>query len=725
MDLSKLWIVDIETMKSAFTFAIVRGDGKHESVFECSFRINQFDRFIKCMKYLIDNGHSMVGFNNINFDYPIIHQLYKSRRKYSEISGEQIAQEVYNLAQVQIDSFKDGAFGNTIKGEEQYVPQIDLYRIWHFNNKAKATGLKMLQFNMRLENIEDLPYGVTDELTSEQIDELKAYNIHDIRSTREFLLKSESQIKFREDMSEKFKKDFMNADDTKIGAEFFQLKLEESGIKLREMRDGKMLMKQTKRPVINIKDCLFKYYDFKSPEFTSILNWFAAQKITETKGVFSDIEEHNLGEVAKYAVMEIKRKKFKSKPSDYEMKQFQKEHPNGWIEEEELKATEYIFDEYGNHIMEYPLDEDGSPDFSKKMKKKRAPKKSYWGCYRVAETLNVMYKGFRYDFGTGGIHGSLENKVVRETKKYAIIDADVSSMYPNLSISNNVYPEHLTEKFCEVYQNLYESRKSYAKGTTENAMLKLALNGTYGKSNDKYSVFYDPKFTMSITINGQLSLCLLAEKLHEIEGLKVIQVNTDGITVAVPRDSVEHYKEICDAWQKQVKLELEFAEYSKMFIRDVNNYLCLYTNGKTKRKGAYQYEDLGYHQNQGGLVIPMAAEAYMLHGTSVEEFIKNHKEIFDFMLRVKVPRSSSLVLRYENGKEVPQQNICRYYPSKSGGKLIKIMPPLEVGQPDRELGIDTQYTVKTCNNMKDFDGDLDFDYYIKEARKLIVGEQNI
>jgi hypothetical protein len=53
------------------------------------------------------------------------------------------------------------------------------------------------------------------------------------------------------------------------------------------------------------------------------------------------------------------------------------------------------------------------------------------------------------------------------------------------------------------------------------------------------------------------------------------------------------------------------------------------------------------------------------------------------------------------------------------------MPPLEVGQPDRELGIDTQYTVKTCNNMKDFDGDLDFDYYVKEARKLIVGEQNI
>ena len=46
---------------------------------------------------------------------------------------------------------------------------------------------------------------------------------------------------------------------------------------------------------------------------------------------------------------------------------------------------------------------------------------------------------------------------------------------------------------------------------------------------------------MNITINGQLSLCLLAEKLLTIEGLKIIQVNTDGVTVAVPIDKEEEY----------------------------------------------------------------------------------------------------------------------------------------------------------------------------------------
>ena len=293
-------------------------------------------------------------------------------------------------------------------------------------------------------------------------------------------------------------------------------------------------------------------------------------------------------------------------------------------------------------------------------------------------------------------------------------------MYPNIAIANKVFPLHLTEKFCDIYQDVYEQRKSYAKGTAENAMLKLALNGVYGDSNNQYSPFFDPKYTMVITVNGQLSLCLLAEKLLKIKDLKIIQVNTDGITVALPRNSKQEYDAICEVWQNQVGLQLEFADYSKMIIRDVNNYISVYTNNKLKRKGAYQYEDLGWHQNQGGLVIPMAAEAFMLHGVSIEHFIKNHKNKYDFMLRTKVPRSSSLVMVMEDSTEVQQQNICRYYPSKNGGKLVKIMPPLEEGGELRRLALDKEWNVKTCNNVEDFYSDIDYDYYISEANKLVI-----
>ena len=386
--------------------------------------------------------------------------------------------------------------------------------------------------------------------------------------------------------------------------------------------------------------------------------------------------------------MVTKKSKFKGQPTDADIKAFKTEHPMGWIEIEELKATEYAYDENGDHIMVYPVGPDGFADTTKKPKKKRVPKKSYWGCWNEASNLNVVVDGFRFDFGTGGIHGSIESKIAKETRSYAIVDADVSSMYPNIGIANRVYPEHLSERFCDIYEDVYNQRKSYPKGSTENAMLKLALNGVYGDSNNEYSPFYDPKYTMTITING---------------------------------DKRQQYDEICEAWQKQVGLQLEFADYSKMIIRDVNNYIAVYTNGKVKRKGAYQYEDLGWHQNQGGLVIPMAAEAKMLHNIDVREFIENHKSIYDFMLRTKVPRSSKLVLVMEDGTEIKQQNICRYYVSKSGGKLIKIMPPLEGSVEERRIGIDKEYNVKTCNKIVDFSGEIDYDYYINEAEKLVIG----
>lgn len=719
MDKSKAFIIDLETYPNVFLCAVIRADGKFKQVLEVSHRKNELYRVIKLMNHMKDTDSFMVSFNGIGFDYPVMHEIYTKFNSFPK-SGKNAALKLFKIAQKQIDSFKGEGFGNTIRSEDCIHKQLDLYRIWHFNNKAKATSLKLLEFNMRMDNIQDLPFAVGQELSDTEIDILIKYNEHDIKATLNFFELSQEHIDFRIKLSEQYNKDWYNVDDTKIGSEYFAMKLEEANIKLREFKNGKQVLRQTKRDKINLSDCLFSYYDFHLPEFIAVKDWFSKQIITETKGVFSNIEEHLLLDVAKYSELTTKKKKFKNKPSDEDFSLFKKEHPLGWLEEEELKSTEYELDQNGNYVMEYPLDEDGCPDLTKKMKKKRIPKKSYWGCWKVAETLNVVVNGFRFDFGVGGIHGSLSSKVAKETKRYQLIDADVSSMYPNIAISNRIYPEHLSEIFCDIYKDMYEQRKSFAKGTAENAMLKLALNGTYGKSNDKYSVFLDPKFTMQITINGQLSLCLLAEKLFAIKDLKVIQVNTDGITVALPRESKEDYDIICTNWQKQVGLKLEFADYSKMFIRDVNNYIALYTNGKVKRKGAYEYEKLDWHKNHSALVIAKAAEAYMVKGIPVEEFIKSHTDIFDFMLRTKVPRTSKLVLVMDDGTEVIQQNICRYYPCEEGGKLVKIMPPLEEGGQERRLRIDTEWKVKTCNNMQDFNNDINYEYYISEVSKLII-----
>ena len=572
-----MFIYDIETYPNIFTFTLVREDGKWLKSFEVSARKNQIIEFFKCIDYLIDDNCSLVGFNNLGFDYPVVHKIIEARNEFiNQPRGLLVCKKIYKWAQEQIESMR-GEFANTVKTEDRYIPQIDLFKIHHFDNKAKSTSLKMLEFNMKSHNIEDLPFPVGHALTEAEMDVLIVYNQHDVKETLKFFNHSLEQIRFRQQLTEKYNRDFMNHNDGKIGKDYFQMRLQEAGVQLYKMVGGKKVMRQSPRSVIQVKDCLFNYYRFNRPEFIAILEWFKKQNITETKGVFSDIEEHLLGDVAKYAVLTEKRKKFKGKPSEKDVAEFKKEHPLGWIEEEELKATEWLFDEQGNHILEYPLDEEGNPDILKKPKKVRVNKKSYWGCWKVADTLNVVVDGFRLDYGVGGIHGSLENKIVKSNNSWIIVDQDVSSFYPNMAISNRIYPEHLGEIFCDIYQDVYQQRKNYPKGSAENAMMKLALNSVYGDSNNKYSVFYDPKYTMNITIGGQLTLSMLIDMYLSADiGFKMVMANTDGITFCVKRKDFDKMEQIAKEWQTIVKLELEQVLYSRMFIRDCNNYISEY-----------------------------------------------------------------------------------------------------------------------------------------------------
>ena len=64
---------------------------------------------------------------------------------------------------------------------------------------------------------------------------------------------------------------------------------------------------------------------------------------------------------------------------------------------------------------------------------------------------------------------------------------------------------------------------------------------------------------------------MLCEMLHnKIEDLKILQVNTDGITVVIKREDKKLYWGICKEWENITKLNLEYVAYDKMIIRDVN-----------------------------------------------------------------------------------------------------------------------------------------------------------
>lgn len=695
------WIWDEETYPNIYTFAAVYANGKGMRTFEISDRKNEVEQLLEFLRKVKTAGHRFVGFNSINFDYPVLHFILQKARKVhgTDKKLKITPKEIYDVAMKIINSTKNEKFGSSIKEKDVIIPQVDLFKVHHFDNKARATSLKMLEYNMRSTNIEDLPFPVGTVLNDEQKDILITYNKHDVSETLKFYWYSYENLKLRKDLTEQFGFDCTNFNDTKIGKELFirTLEKEAPGCCYQKTEYGREV-RQTKRDKIVINDCLFPYIKFDRSEFQAVHKWFQNQVITETKGVFSDLLEHQLGDVAKYAEMVVKKKKLsdpvdkKNKryvPDDSVIEQMKKEYPLGWLEEKELKSPKGA--------------------------------KSYYWCWNVAETLNVIINGFRYDYGVGGIHGATQG-TIRSTESRKIRTLDVASYYPNMAIANEIYPEHLGKTFCKVYADLYKQRKATPKGSAANAALKLALNGVYGDSNNEFSPLLDPAYTMSITIGGQLSLCMLMEKLINHCNARIIMCNTDGFEYVIDIDMFEEADKWVKWWEGVTKLEMEGDTYSKMHIRDVNNYISVTESGKVKLKGAYEFMDfdkLGWHKNHSAMVIPMAVKAHLVDGIDYEEFIRLHENKFDFMLRTKVPRSSNLVLVID-GEDTPLQNICRYYPAKEGGgKLVKLMPPLVEGGEIRRLGIDTEWDVKPCNNINDFSWGVDYKYYIDQAAKLI------
>lgn len=677
------YVYDLETYNNFFSMVI--GDCKTRKCwsFEISERKDQREEMIAFLRHIRKENGRMVGFNNISFDYPVLHYLLTNQKASYHT--------LYDKAMEIINSFKDeDKFKHIIRNDEVMIPQLDLYKVHHFDNRARATSLKMLEFNMRSDDIQDLPYNPSVPLTFQQMDEVMKYNKHDMYQTFLFYEKSKEQIEFREKLSGELGRDFTNHNDGKIGKDYFIMKMEEEipGICYKKTRGGGRKVRQTKRDKIDLGQCILPYIKFSRPEFQAVLKWFRQKTITETKGVLSDLYEHELGDVAQYAQLITKKKKLKEKPTEEEIQELQERIPLSWVDEVLLKSG----------------------------------KTSYYWYWNIATNLHVMVNGVRYDFGVGGLHGSIDSATVRSNDEMILVDQDVASYYPNLAIKNRVFPEHLSESFCDIYEDVYNQRKSYAKGTAENAMMKLALNSVYGDSNNQYSPFYDPKYTMTITVGGQLSLCMLAEKLLEIGGLEMVMLNTDGLTYYVPRERYDDAIQVCRDWEKVTKLELEGVDYDMMAIRDVNSYIAVADGGKKiKRKGAYEYDNLDWPKNHSSLVIQKAAEHAIVHGGDVEDFILGHEDIMDFMLRAKIPRSSKLMMVDDDGDMEQTQNICRYYICKDGVKLVKVMPPVpgKEDKGERYIGIDKSWKVAVCNRMSDYKGNIDYDYYIEEANKLV------
>jgi DNA polymerase elongation subunit (family B) len=123
-----------------------------------------------------------------------------------------------------------------------------------------------------------------------------------------------------------------------------------------------------------------------------------------------------------------------------------------------------------------------------------------------------------YKIARGGIHSENEYELYEANDQYTYREVDFSSYYPTITIQLGLSPDHLDKNaFVGLLTDLLEERLSFKRQgkKVESDALKILVNAIYGKfGSDRYWL-YDPKCMFSVTINGQLFMLMLIEKLED------------------------------------------------------------------------------------------------------------------------------------------------------------------------------------------------------------------
>jgi len=622
---------DIETMQELFLINILDPELHEQHEFMVSRWHNNLDAMVK---FIDDHkDYYFVGYNNLRFDAQVVEWILRNYQNWHEKDNLEIAAMI---AQKAADVIHDANFEVFPEYREQDLSfkQIDLFKVAHYDNKNRMVSLKRLEFEMDLENIEEMPIHHTKvDMTQEEIKITRDYCKNDVYATYEFykvlrgntthpLYEDQDQIQLRFDIQEEFNIPCLNYSDSKIGDEM----IKKYYCKEKKIQYANLPKKGFFRKEIKVKNCIATYVTFK----TTQLQTFLKKMKGTTLGLQDDFKEH--------------------------------------------------IDFYGNI----------------------------------------------YSFMKGGLHTENKPEIFEANEEYEIIDWDVSSYYPAIIINNGRYPQHLGKEFLEGYKQMFNKRlelKPQSKKDKKIAgivgALKLAVNSVYGKSSDMQNWIYDRQLTMFTTITGELSLMMLIEA-YELADIHVISANTDGVTIRIKKTHLDKMNEINQWWQNLTQYELERTDYTKIIFSTVNDYIAIKPNGEVKKKGDF-LTDFELHKNKSARVVPLALEQYFINGTPVNDFIMEHRNIYDFAMRQRANKDFHFEGKSESGTTI-YNKLIRFYVSNTGEKLLKVknLDSTSGAAPISQVEAG-EWVMTVCNHLtKDHPLDnINHSYYIERAERII------
>lgn len=275
-----------------------------------------------------------------------------------------------------------------------------------------------------------------------------------------------------------------------------------------------------------------------------------------------------------------------------------------------------------------------------------------------SKTQIEMVAGIPHTFAWGGIHGATGKITADKNGKTKVkaepyygeglyILADVTAYYPSLQLQYKWGYRNMgtPENFEHIHNENLRLKKIDKKARLP---YKIADNSISGQLKDKDSAIRDPRYNNTICVNGQLLLLDLIEKLEpHIEML--VQSNTDGILFKIA-DTDEAFSKVDDIvweWEQRTGMRMGFDIFTKVFQKDVNNYVAVREDGSYKAKGGYvkSLSPLDYDLP----IINKAMINYMTKNIPVEQTIAACNELIMFQKVVKLTRKYDYVLH--NGRK--------------------------------------------------------------------------
>jgi len=327
------------------------------------------------------------------------------------------------------------------------------------------------------------------------------------------------------------------------------------------------------------------------------------------------------------------------------------------------------------------------------------------------KSLETMIAGVPHTFAWGGIHGAKK----QNTESGVLLNMDVTAYYPSIQLQYKYGYRNMSKP--ENFELIHKENLRYkAEGNKKaRSPFKIADNSMSGQLKDKNSRLYDPLMNNAVCVNGQLMLLMLIEMVEP--HAQLVQSNTDGILLKLK--SIDDYDILDDVvyeWECATGMKMEFELFSKVFQKDVNNYIIIDADGKIKSKGGYvkKLSNLDYDLP----IVNKALINYMVHGISVEDTVLKCDDLKEFQMVTKI---SSKYKHIVHGSKVLKEKCIRVFASKAPSDEGVSKISVRTGRPEKLSNSPEHCFIYNDEvNGKAAPEKLDKLWYIKFAKKRLA-----